>query len=881
MPHGHCYLWQPGILWTNVISDLVIASAYFSIPFVLLFIVIRRNDQKFKGIFVLFALFIFSCGLTHLFAIYTIWHGNYGLHGILKAITALVSAITAFVLYYNLDKLIAIPTPTELKVAQENAAEERVKRLRLEIESRTNSIFQFSIELFPSGVLVVNPDQKIHITNKILEETFGYEKGELVNQNIDILIAPEQIPNHHVLVSEYIKNPGDQRQMAAGRVVWGITKSGQSIPVEISLTVHEIENEKYTFASVVSVNEVGNQKKQFLESSRRLQRAVDATDVGIWEWNILSDRVWFSPKFITLLNTKNHGEQMQLDEWQSHIHPNDRAEVQSTLKKHLAGDGPFDVVYRGENVHNEYKWLRMIGNTVFDSAGKPLLMSGTLTSVNQLKTLQLELEKKNQFLDAVLAQSNSAIFIVDIKTKQLKFANKQVTTLWGYLNEDFDELLQDDAMEDICHPEDLEALKQYFANIKNAGIDDKQTIELRIKHKHGFWVWSLVKTSIYTDDPQAHKLEVMGTAIDLSEIKQREESNNQLAKEFLDTFEQAAVGIAHVGLDGKWLKANQRLCEILGYSNEELLQKTFQELTYPDDLKSDETLVQKVIDRHINNYTLEKRYLQKSGTIIWARLTVSLVAHDDDRSDYFVSVVEDISQQKQLEYNLLKSNEELEQFAYVASHDLKEPLRTMQTYTSYLIKDLEANNTERVQQDKEFIDHASKRMTALIDDLLQFSRVGSTEDNLTQVSVYDLVEGVVKDLQTKIEETQATINISPSLPDLVSDASKLRLALQNIIQNALKFCQSDCAPIVSISAEQTGNNLWLIHIQDNGIGIDEAYQTQIFGLFKKLHSNTEYQGTGLGLAIVKKIMQSLDGDITLHSSLGKGSTFTLHIQSTT
>lgn len=154
-----------------------------------------------------------------------------------------MSAITATVLFLNLDKLIAIPTPAELKEAREKAAEEEVKRMRIEVESRANSIFQFSIELFPTGVLVIDKDQNIQITNKLLEETFGYTKSELIHKDISVLLQAKHLENHKALVSDYMKNPYGERQMASGRLVWGLKKSGESIPVEVTLSVHEFENE--------------------------------------------------------------------------------------------------------------------------------------------------------------------------------------------------------------------------------------------------------------------------------------------------------------------------------------------------------------------------------------------------------------------------------------------------------------------------------------------------------------------------------------------------------------------------------------------------------------------------------------------------------------
>jgi PAS domain S-box-containing protein len=862
MPHGHCYLWQPGILWTNIISDLVIAFSYFSIPFVLLSIVQKRKEQKFKNVFVLFALFIFSCGITHLFSIYTIWHGTYGLHGIFKAITAIVSAITAFMLFLSIDKIIAIPTPAELKKAQEKAAQERIKRVSLEIETRANSIFKFSIELFPTGMLILDKYQNIQIANKRVEDTFGYSKGELNNKNISLLLEASQIKYH-----EGIEN---------NRIVWGITKVGIQVPVEISLSVHEFEKETYTFASVVNVVNVGIQKKRALKSSQRLQRAIELADVGIWEWNLLTNKLWLSPKLKTLVDITMSDPDIPLDAWFSHIHPEDLPSVKESLESHLAGEGSYDVMYRGFTKRGDYQWFRAVGDTIFDSVQKPILMSGTLSSINQLKILQTEIEDKNQFLDAILTQSNSAIFIIDLTKRQLTFTNNQVSSLWGYSQEELQDLMTKNKLIDLFHPDDQLALVDHRKTLHSAELHEKHSFEFRFKHKEGFWVWSLSKNSVYSTDSQNSVHEILGSAIDITESKVREESIRRMAKEFIDTFEQAAVGISHVDLDGSWLRVNGKLCEILGYAHEELSTMTFQELTHPDDLGPDQALVKQLYKKEIDHYVLEKRYVHKNGSDLWARITVSMVLHENGEPDHYISVVEDIAQQKSLENDLRRSNEELEQFAYVASHDLKEPLRTLQTYTTFLISDLAANKTNRVKQDKEFIDSASTRMTSLIDDLLQFSRIGHTKIELAESNLSELVQNIINDLEAKILETNTSIDVD-KLPTIITDEKYLRLAIQNLIQNAIKFCQEGVDPIIAISAQTRMDGKLLIDIKDNGIGIHPDHQVQIFGLFKKLHSNAVHKGTGLGLAIVKKIIQQLGGEITVASNLGEGSTFTISL----
>ena len=143
MPHGHCYAWQPDILWTNVLSDLIIAASYFSIPLALVMIVRKRDDVEFKGIFYLFSAFILFCGITHLFSIVTIWNGNYGTQGILKAITALVSLATAITLFLNLDHIIHIPSREGMLKLERARIQERLKRDGSSFEGRPMNSFGF------------------------------------------------------------------------------------------------------------------------------------------------------------------------------------------------------------------------------------------------------------------------------------------------------------------------------------------------------------------------------------------------------------------------------------------------------------------------------------------------------------------------------------------------------------------------------------------------------------------------------------------------------------------------------------------------------------------------------------------------------------------
>jgi light-regulated signal transduction histidine kinase (bacteriophytochrome) len=220
--------------------------------------------------------------------------------------------------------------------------------------------------------------------------------------------------------------------------------------------------------------------------------------------------------------------------------------------------------------------------------------------------------------------------------------------------------------------------------------------------------------------------------------------------------------------------------------------------------------------------------------------------------------------------DLERSNKELQQFAYVASHDLQEPLRMVASYTQLLEKHLK----DKLDADaKEFIYYAvdgATRMQMLIEDLLAYSRIGARGKPLKPTDCNRVLRQVIGNLGVAIEENQAIIT-HDRLPTVTVDAVQMRQLLQNLIGNAIKFKGPE-APRVHIRAEQRPNE-WLFSVRDNGIGIDPQYKERIFAIFQRLHSRQEYRGTGIGLAICNRIVERHGGRIWVRSELGKGSTF--------
>ncbi|NTY01303.1 ATP-binding protein [Deinococcus sp. JMULE3] len=223
--------------------------------------------------------------------------------------------------------------------------------------------------------------------------------------------------------------------------------------------------------------------------------------------------------------------------------------------------------------------------------------------------------------------------------------------------------------------------------------------------------------------------------------------------------------------------------------------------------------------------------------------------------------------------HLERSNRELEQFAYVASHDLQEPLRTIGSYTELLARRYQGKLDDRADQYIAFTTSATLRMKTLIQDLLAYSRVRKAPRAAQDVNLGDLVGEILADLEVQITGSDAQVDVGP-LPTVSGSPELLRHALQNLIGNALKFQQPGVPPRVRVTAEREARR-WVIHVQDNGIGIAPEYHERIFGVFQRLHGLDEYAGSGIGLAVTRSAAEQLGGELWLDSTPGQGSTFHL------
>ena len=276
----------------------------------------------------------------------------------------------------------------------------------------------------------------------------------------------------------------------------------------------------------------------------------------------------------------------------------------------------------------------------------------------------------------------------------------------------------------------------------------------------------------------------------------------------------------------------------------------------------------------------EYRVVRPDGKIVWIWARAFLIKDESGEISRITGVASEITGYKKAEEEirtlldeLKRSNDELQQFAYVTSHDLQEPLRTIASFTQLLERRYKGKLDEDADEFIDYIVNASIRMKQMIKDLLKYSRVGTKQENYQQVCMENNLNDVIDNLNDLIKRSYAQITHDP-LPMVFGDKSQLLLLLQNLIINAIKFRKEDEPPKIHISAvENLEKKEYVFSIADNGIGIEEQYFERIFTIFQRLHTSDEYQGTGIGLSIAKRIVERHGGRIWVESELSKGSVF--------
>jgi PAS domain S-box-containing protein len=421
-----------------------------------------------------------------------------------------------------------------------------------------------------------------------------------------------------------------------------------------------------------------------------------------------------------------------------------------------------------------------------------------------------------------------------------------------------DELLRT-RIQDIVHPEDLEVGREDIQRLMTGEVDT-HTAESRYLHADGHVVWVQVNASLIrrADGDPRHFI------VQVQDITERKRSQTVLDLLFNSSPDLLCI----LGTEGRFVRVNPSWTEVLGWSAEELTSRPFADFVHPDDLVATAAEYDGIVGSSDGSMQFENRYRTVTGAYRWLEWNTSPMAEDG----LIIANARDMTSHKEREATLEKqreeltrSNADLERFAYVASHDLSEPLRIISGFVGLLETDLDVGADDEVREYMRFIQEGTARMYTLIGDLLAYSRAGRSDAARQPTDLGEVFAEVTSLLALAITEAGATVEIGP-LPVITAHRALLLQLAQNLVANAVKFRAAGRAPRVVVSASEAGPGWWALRVEDNGIGVEPELRERMFLMFERLNSRDDYAGNGLGLAICHRIVESHGGTIAAEAS---------------
>lgn len=561
-------------------------------------------------------------------------------------------------------------------------------------------------------------------------------------------------------------------------------------------------------------------------------------------------------------------------------HPDFIESTQKEVQNLVSGySDKIDITKKVIKKNSEPLWVHVVASIIRNEKGEPQYIFSQLIDIHDQKVKDLQAKKNKESLDLALESAEYGAWDWNLQTNEVNWDDRQYK-LYNIDKEEFKNAYS--AFESFLHPDDKKAVWEATQKAINEKVD--YYCKFRIIHPHTKEIRFLAGRGkvIYSKD--GTPLRMTGLNWDCTDDFLNEKKLRESEERFKQAFAHSAIGIALVSPKGQLFQINKAFCSFMGYSEQEMLNLDFQTITHPDDLQKDLEYLKQLELGKINNYQMEKRYFTKDGKTIWIQLNASAVRDVTGKVVHYIAQVQNIDEAKKAKHlielknqQLTEVNEDLERFAYVASHDLQEPLRKIRSFLEILEKDIGNDLSEQQKKYFGFVVDGAGRMRQLIVDLLDYSRAGQKDLNLKELDVSSLIQTALTDLELAIQSKGTKVEFDPKKIKCHT-TPMLERVFHNILSNAIKFNNSS-NPTIWIDMDEQDDCV-VVSIKDNGIGMDEKEHRAIFEIFRRLHSRSAYPGTGIGLAITKKIIDRIHGELIVESKVNEGATFKVKVPKT-
>lgn len=735
--------------------------------------------------------------------------------------------------------------------------------------SDTESYYRMLFEEAPEGILIVDESNRILMANAAIYQMTGYASEEIIGRSPLDFVAPDDLVNRPPRPFDEIKVPGT---MNHERIL--VHRNGSRLNVVINSRYMPDGHLQYIIQDVTHRKQMEKalrvSEEKFAKSFQASPDAVTISVIGTGEFIEVNEGFCRMSGY-TREEALGHSAE-ELNIWED---VKRRSEMIAILRAngHVR---EFETTLRTKT--GESLSCLLTVDTV-DIGGQECMIVIT-QDVTQRKRMEEELrlsEERYRLVSSVISDYIYSTVRAENDEWQQNWVAGAFERITGYTLKEFNDK---GGWISILHPEDLEKDAAAMRKLLNK---EKTVAEIRIIRKDKSVCWVRSYAHPVWDEHKDRLVEIYGAVQDITERKQIEqelslsEERYRLVSSVISDYTFSNVQNEKGEIVLTWVAGAFE--QISGYTFEEFNARGgWVSTVYPEDVDQDERDMEKL--RRNEQVISEIRTIHKDGTIRWMKSYAHPVW--DEVKNELVGIygaVQDITDRKQIEYereqlikDLEAKNQELEQFTYTVSHDLKAPLITIKGFLGFLGVDARAGDSKRVEADIQRINEATDKMHHLLTDLLELSRVGRLMNAPEVVSFQALVAEAIELTEGRRQARGIEVFVTEELPNVYGDRQRLVQVLQNLVDNAAKFMGDQPHPLIEIGQHPGKDNGFVtFFIRDNGIGIAPEFHERIFGLFNRLHPKIE--GTGIGLTLVKRIVEFHGGRIWVQSEVGRGATF--------
>jgi PAS domain S-box-containing protein len=711
------------------------------------------------------------------------------------------------------------------------------------------------------ATIVLVDDGRVVYSNKRIAEIFGYDVAEADGLPFTAFFPPGEGERVLELLGPETEYEGEHR---------GAKKDGTPMWLRVRGWPLEYGGTTVRVVYLLDITPLREALGGARASEERYALAQRAADIGSWDWDITTGGLVWSDAIEPMFGFGPGEFPGTYEAFLASVHPDDRDLVVAAVDAAVKEKQDYDIEHRVVRPDGRVRWVSEKGEVFYDAGDKPVRMLGVVRDVTARKEVQENLKRALAELAAgeeryrrIVETAEEGIWMVD-ENNATVFVNRKMAAMLGYTE---GELLGEPFLKyvDAGPPPDR------GEESRRRGVVEQR--DLKLRRRDGDTLWGFAVMSPIFDEGGRYDGALM-MVTDITERKNAEDALREAELRYRSLFEQSPDGI--LVLDPATLKPqefNETAARQLGYTLEEFAALPVYEYEALETAEETQAHLQKLLRSGRDDF--ETQHRTKSGEVLSVFVTTKVATIDGRQVLY--TTYRDLTPLKRAEEQLVataaelaRSNRDLEQFAYAASHDLREPLRMVSSYLQLL----EKRYGDRLDGDaKEFLNYAAdgaRRMAEMVQDLLDYARVGSRGKPFEPTDLNAVLDQALADVKVAVEETGARVT-RDELPTVSADAAQMRQLFENLLSNAVKFRGAE-PPAIRVGAERRDGE-WRLFVRDNGIGLPPEFRERIFGVFQRLHGPGQYPGTGIGLAVCKKILSRHGGRIWAESEPGRGATF--------